>query len=221
MQNCTTFYRPLKGLSIAQQRRLCEDAAERLGLTIATALDTETIEDAREEWIKHLGRRRKEVGMVAKLEVIAETRDTVKRPTADFADAILAAVQTADFVVEAASGITSRDGRAWRELVKHAGATVASGRLLAKRVAADRATKRWAKALPGTVERWRDKRMAAERERWSQHWRDPAYSSARAAFNAFPDALQQEFGSVSTARRIFDERKPGDKSAGGRPRKQP
>lgn len=81
------------------------------------------------------------------------------------------------------------------------------------------ARSRWAKAEPGVVDLWRSPAMDAERKRWGSHWRDPVYPNAQAAFDAFPEELQQQFGSVTTARRIFKHRRPGDPSAGGRPPK--
>jgi hypothetical protein len=219
MQNCSNFYRPLRGLSVEKQRQLCADAASRLNVTITNEYDASEDDAARDEWIKQLERRPRDAAMVAKLEVIGETRQTTKSPTADFASAIMAVAMASDFVVEAASGTTSRNGKSWRDLVKHAAAVVSAGRVMSKRVAKSRAAKRWAKALPGVVERWMHKSKAAERKRWGQHWRDPQYTNEQLAFEALPEALQQEFGSSSTARRIFGKRRPGNKSAGGRPPK--
>jgi hypothetical protein len=216
MKTCTAFYRPLRGLSVAQQRKLCETAAARLGLKIATEYDTTDDPDARDEWIRQLVRRY-DVAMVAKLEVIGETRETTKSPTADFGAAAMAAALAAEYMVEAASGITSKDGAAWQNQVKYAGSVVAAGRILTKRRASNMSAKRWKKAPAGTVERWMHKSKDAERKRWAQHWRDPDHKNDLAAFEALPEELQQEFGSSSTARRIFGKRKPGSKVAGGRP----
>jgi hypothetical protein len=217
MQNCSAFYRPLRGLSVERQRQTCAAAAARLNLTISNEYSATDDDAARDEWIKQLERRPRDAAIVAKLEVIGETRQTTKSPTADFAAAIMAVAMAADFVVEADSGVTSRDGKSWRDLVKHAASVVSAGRAMSKRVAQNRAAKRWAKALPGVVERWQHKSKAAERKRWAQHWRDAAFANEHMAFEAFPEPLQQELGSSSTARRIFGKRKPGSKSAGGRP----
>jgi len=219
MKNCSTFYRPIRGLTSRQQRELCATAASKLGLTVASEYDAAEIDGARDEWVKQLARRR-EVGIVAKLEVVAETRKVVKSPTADYAAALMEAVQASAFIVDAFSGITSRDGRKWRNLVEKGASIVSAGRILTPARARKLVAKRWAKALPGTVEVWLQPHMRPQREALASIWRDSAYANDQEAFEALPVERQQEFGSSSTVRRIFGRRRPRDKSAGGRPRKQ-
>lgn len=84
------------------------------------------------------------------------------------------------------------------------------------------ARKRWdADGHRGVVDKWHSAAMRKELARWQQHWRDPIYSSADAAFEAFPDEIKDEFGSMTTARRVFGRRRPHDPTAGGRPPKKP
>lgn len=81
------------------------------------------------------------------------------------------------------------------------------------------AKKRWENMPPKLVERWSEPNMRRERERWSQHWRDPKFKTGQAAFDALPAALQDEF---RTTRRMYDLFGPRDPtgSKGGRPPKR-
>lgn len=84
------------------------------------------------------------------------------------------------------------------------------------------AHKRWSSLDYRSVkDKWHAPNMRKELSRWQQHWRDPIYSSAEAAFEAFPDEIKAEFGSMTTARRVFGRRRPHDPTAGGRPPKKP
>lgn len=215
MKNCTVYYRALRGLSVEQQRQMCAVAAKRLGVRIAAEYTHREFGDDRDEWIRRT--RCTEIAMVARLEVIAQSRDEVKRPTVDFAAALQDVIQSCERLVEAASGTTSRDGKKWRDLVVSAGNIVAAGRLMTKHRARKMAAKRWANAKPGTVRLWHTPAMADELKRWSQHWRDPQYGNDVEAFEALPPKLRDEIGSPTSARRIFGKRRPGNKSAGGRP----
>jgi hypothetical protein len=77
-----------------------------------------------------------------------------------------------------------------------------------------------AKLHPGVKAHWHSPKMKHALKRWQQHWRDPEFSSARAAFEAMDADVQEEIGSLSTANKIFGPRKPGDPSAGGRGKKR-
>lgn len=173
----------------------------------------------RDYWVRSL--RRDEMALVARLEVIAETRGTVKRPLVDFAATLADIVQRAGVVVDGETGITSADGRRWRDLVEVTARRLATGsRRLPKAKARRMAAVRWARAEQGVVRRWLSPSKAAARAKWAQHYRDPIYPSARAAFEAMPEEIRAELGSLKTAERIFGRRRPGDPSAGGRPAKR-
>lgn len=220
MKNCTIFYRSLVTLPLVEQHDLCRTLAKRLGLHVAAEYTAALPGDGeRDEWIKRT--RRGEVAIVAKLEVIAEPRTVVKRPTVDFGAALQDLIQSCERVVEAASEITSRDGKKWRELVEYAGNLIAAGRVLSPKRAKSMAAKRWAKAEPGIVKKWTSPGMERERKRWGSVWRDPENKNDVAAFNAFPKELRDVFGSPVNARRIFGRRRPDDPSAGGRGQKKP
>lgn len=213
-KNCTVFYRPLRHLPVERQREMCEPIFKRLDAHPVEYIAGEHGDD-RDEWIKRT--RRNEVAVVAKIEIIAEPRTKGRRPSVDFAVAVQELVQQCQYVIEAASGITSKDGAKWKNLLLHAGNLVVAGRVLTPQRAKKMAGKRWAVAEPGVVKRWQSPSMAREHARWSQHWRDPKFKNDEDAFQNFPAELREEFGSPTTARRIFKNRRPGDKSVGGRP----
>lgn len=213
-KNCTVFYRPVRHLSVDQQREMFAPIFKRLDVEPVEYLYGEHGDD-RDEWIART--RKNEVAVVAKIELIAEPRTRVARPSVDFAVAVQELVQQCHYVIEAASGVTSKDGAKWKKLLHHAGNLVVAGRALTPGRAKKMAAKRWEKAEPGVVKRWTSPGMKREHARWSQHWRDPAFRNDEDAFQNFPPELRDEFGSPTTARRVFGPRRPGDKAAGGRP----
>lgn len=78
-----------------------------------------------------------------------------------------------------------------------------------------------ARAHPGVLDRWNDADMKHAKERWGAVWRDPKYRSAKEAFAALPKQVQDDLGTIRTAYRVFDRRKPDDPCAGGRGHKKP
>lgn len=196
-KNIRAYLRPLRDYSLAEQRA----AAEKAGAKVFY-VEGETA-DARAAWLKAL--RSNEIAMLPRLDVLPVLRTpTGARPSVDF-PATLAAVQDRClYIVDATSGITSKDGKRWHELVAWAAHKITVGRALPSKVGRKMARKRWANADPGTVARWLSPHMAAKRHRWSQHWRDPAFGSEQKAFDALPADVKQELGSKSTARRIFN-----------------
>lgn len=218
VENFTVFFRQLRGHSIDHQRKLVAKVLQSLGgKVVAEYVAGETGSGDRDEWIKRT--RPHEGAVVAGLFVIPEPRSECSRPSADYAAALMALVQGCAVVVDAETGITSRDGAKWRELVEKHARKTASGRQMTQGRAKRMAHKRWERAEPGVYERWNSPQMARELERWQQHWRDPQFHSGEAAFAAFPAEIQKEMGSITTVRRIFGRRRPNDPAAGGRPPK--
>lgn len=210
VKNVRAYLRPLKGLPVERQRAMCEAALPGAGITYYDAHE-------REAWLRAL--RSDEIALVARLDVIPEPkRPGIKtRPMTDFSGALAEAQRKAHAVVDAEARLSSRD-TGWRALVEYHGQRIARGaRRLAKKDASRMARTRWDAAEPGTVERWQSPAMRAERERWGQHWRDPRHT-AESAFAALPEALQKEFGSLTTARRIFGRRTTS--KSGRRPKRR-
>lgn len=206
VENVRAYLRAIEGLPIERQRELCAAIA---GATYYEG-------DERDAWVRAL--RRDEMALVARLEVIAQPKTIgSRRPLVDFTATLADLLRKARVVVDAETGITSEDGRRWRDLVEWTAHRIATGkRRLPRKMAKTMAQKRWAAAEPGVVERWKSPAKTKDRERWGQHYRDPSFSSARVAFEAMPEEIRAEIGSLKTAERIFGRRRPGDPSAGGR-----
>lgn len=211
----TIFLRGLRGHPVERQRELIEREIKRRGATVMAEYIAGEAGDDRDEWIKRT--RSNEGAMVAGLYVIPEMAAKGKRPSADLTAALVDLIQRCALVVDAETGISSKDGKRWRELVERSAVKTASGRALSRKRAQKMARKKWEVTGPGAVARWAAPNMRKELARWQQHWRDPIYSSAEAAFAALPDDIRDEFGSITTARRVFGRRKPNDPTAGGRP----
>lgn len=215
----TVFLRALRGHPVEHQRELIEREIKRRGASVMAEYIAGESGDDRDEWIRRT--RANEGAMVAGLYVIPEMAAKGKRPSADLTAALLDIVQRCALVVDAETGVSSKDGKRWRDLVEKSAVKTASGRALSRKKAQKMARTKWAKSSPGVVERWAAPNMRKELARWQQHWRDPIYSSAESAFEAFPDEIKAEFGSMTTARRVFGRRRPHDPTAGGRPPKKP
>lgn len=211
--NVRAYLRPLRGLPVERQREMCEAACPGQTITFYEVHE-------REAWLRAL--RSDEIALVARLDVLAEPkRPGVKtRPMADFSATLSEAQRRAHAVMDAETGASSSDhGSSWRRLVEYTGQRLARGtRRLVKKDAKRMARRRWDAAEPGTVERWQSPAMRSEFARWGQHWRDPSFPNAEAAFAALPEALQKEFGSLTTARRIFGRRTTGKR--GRRPKRR-
>lgn len=210
VKNIRAYLRQLKGLTVERQRAMCEAAFPGTSITYYDAHE-------REAWLRAL--RADEIALVARLDVLPEPkRPGIKtRPMADFSAVLSEAQRRAHTIMDAEARLSSID-KGWRELVEYHGQRIARGhRELPKKRAARMSRKRWDAAEPGVVNRWRSPAMRAEFDRWSQHWRDPQHTAAT-AFAALPEYLQKEFGSLTTARRIFGPRTTG--KLGRRPKRR-
>jgi hypothetical protein len=217
VETCTAFYRALRGHGIEHQRKLIEAAVARRGWRIVAEYTAGESGDDRDEWIRRT--RATEGAVVAGLYVIPEPASTGpkgKRPSADYAASLMALVQGCAIVVDAESGLTSKDGAKWRALVEQHARKTAAGRKMTRKAARAMAKQRWKDKPPPLKAKWSESNMRRERERWSQHWRDPKFTTGQAAFDALPAALQDEF---RTTRRMYDLFGPRDPtgSKGGRP----
>ena len=212
-RNIRAYLRAINGLSVDRQREMCERASGGAHVTYYDGHE-------REAWIRAL--RSDEAALVARLEIIPEPkRPDGLRPAVDFVAAMSELLRRSAVLIEAETGTTSADGAKWRRLVEYTGTRVASGmRRLPRKRAKAMSSVRWGKADRGVKAKWLSSGMRAELARWGQHWRDPKYQSAEAAFRALPDEMQLEFRSVHMMRAIFGGRRPGDPSAGGRPPKR-
>lgn len=218
VKNARVFYRPLRGYSLDKQRAA---VTKRFGTQIQMAeyIAIRDRNDERDQWLKDL--RVDEVAVVPRLDVLSHRRANGRlRPMVDFATTLAALNdrKRCAFVVDAESGLTSSDGKKWLALVEWAANRVTSGRELSPRIAAKMAKTRWERAEPGVVELWHSPHMVDDLKRWGAVWRDPIYKNDREALAAMSDEVQQQVSSPFTARKIFGQRRPGQK-AGGRPKK--
>lgn len=215
----TAFVRGLRDFSADHQRKLIAKAVAALGGKVVAEYDAATQPGERDEWIKRT--RPAEGAIVAGLYVIPEPPVPKVRPSADFVMALQWLATSCAIIVDAETMTTSRDGQAWLDLIKSAAGKTAKGRQLTPRRGREMAKKRWAKAEPGAVERWKSPAMQHAVKRYSAIWRDPVNKNDAAAFLAMPADVQRDLGSPTTARRVFGRRKPDNPAAGGRGKKRP
>lgn len=213
----SAFVRGLRGHSVEHQRKLIAAYVQQRGGRIVSEYTAGASGSDRDEWIKRV--RSDEAAIVAGLFVIAEPAAKGRRPTADFARAMVSVISRAGVVICAHSGVSSTDGEAWEALIERDGVKVAVGRQLSRKRAQAMHRKSRERASPAVIAEWSAPNMRAELARWSQWWRDPQFPSALAAYEAMPDDVRERIGSLTTARRLFGRRRPGDPKAGGRPLK--
>lgn len=216
-KNIVTLYRAMAGLPVARQREACHEAAKQLGCKIIAEYTVGELGGDAEEWRKAL--RPKDAAMVAVLQVIPDQRRPGYRPSTALTK-VLADLCVRDItVLVAMRNVSSEDDARWASEVASAHDAVSSGRQLTPRQARKMAAKSVANRAPGASNRWLADAMTPAREAMARIWRDPVYPNASAALAAMPKDVKSDIGSVETAYRIFGRRAPGDKSAGGRPRK--
>lgn len=213
--NYVAFYRPLRSYTKESQSHAVRAWIDANGGKLVAEYTAGEHGDDLMEWQRRT--RSTEGAIVADLWAIPEMRTPGTRPTSIYSATLAALTATCAVIVEARTGITSRDGAKWRDAVEAGANKIANGRERPKGHGRKMARARWAKATPGIVEHWLSANMDAERERWQNHWQNrKKYASATAAFDALPANLQAEFGSARTAYRIFGPRDP-DRQIGGRP----
>lgn len=220
LKNIRVYLRAAKGYSLERQRADCEAAIAALDLPhvvyaqggLGGGLDD------RERWITAL--RSDEIAVVPRLDLIARPKvESGRRPLVDFTVALATIRERSAYLLEACTGVTSDDGKRWLARVEASANLIAHGRTLrsatAKKMAAKSAKVRRKASI---VRQWRLPDRASDLLRWQQHWRDPAYSNAEEAWDALPDDVRADLGSIGTARRVLGRRLPGKRNI-GRPRK--
>lgn len=209
------YVRSMPRMSEGEQRRICEAWIEASGIKSHVVY----VEGAsgRDAWLRAL--RDDEVACVARLDVLAKPRAAGVRPSADFTTTLAAITARCAFIVDASAEVTSRDGKRWLDVVEWAANHIAKGRRTLTRKQAQKMARARKKSPPGVVEHWHSPGMAKQLARWGAIWRDVTkYPNQDAAFAAMDQAVQDEINSPWTARKVFGPRRPGDKTAGGRPK---
>lgn len=211
------FFREAGTWPVAEQRRVCEAWAKQHGFKITSVYDATEIAGSRDQLVDHV--RSHEGVIVAALWLIAEPGKGALKPTADQTRALGHLEQRARIVVEASTGITSMD-KGWPDRKAEAIHYIAVGK---RRISPrpKRVVKKPSKrAAPGTADRWRDPANAAMLAKWQTHWTSRKFATAEDAYNALPNYVRDQVGSLRQMSEIFGPRHMGDKRAGGRPRKQ-
>lgn len=212
MKNLRAYLQPLRNLPIETQREMARD----VGITVIYELDEAGASlDSREMWIKSL--RPGDVAWVPRLDGLAlpKRRRKGKRATTDLSGAIAEILGRGAVIEDGTAGVTSRDGKAWRERVEWAMREVAKGR--PSRAKATKAGRKGGATIKARaiMTLWQSPGKAKDRERWGAVWRDTKYPNAQAAADAMPEPLT---GRVHLCRRIFKRRDPLAKFTGGRPK---
>ncbi|MDX2289697.1 MAG: hypothetical protein NW217_12850 [Hyphomicrobiaceae bacterium] len=205
------YIRPIPGLPIERQRQMARDAG-------CDAIYEWEGGVGRLDWIK--GLRSGDTAWVPSLLVLTTPpgqRDGTK-PSAELAAIISAALGRGAVIVEAVTGRTSRDKCEWAERVQQAVAHASQGeRPLAVRKHQTRQATA-ARVAAGVTARWLALKGSAEYEQARAIWTSAAYETWEQARAALPDDELRRLSRPSLYA-IFDARRPGDKRAGGRPRK--
>lgn len=215
MQNRRAYLRDVGNVPIEQQKWMATDAQITVVYEHGEAGRNY---DVRSAYVRAL--RAGDEAWVPRLDVLvlpkAERAGT--RATTDLASVIADILGRGAIIVEGATGITSRDGSKWKERVEWAMRQAGAGRMTrakAKRIGAKGGAVVKAKAV---ATRWLAPAMKREREQWASVWRDPVHNNDDQAASAID--VPELRGRKWLCRRIFGARRPGDKRAGGRPRKK-
>jgi hypothetical protein len=205
------YLRGIPALPIERQREMATEAvAERIyewgqhGRKI----------NMRDMWINSL--RAGDTAWLPDIRVLVLPKPPRKGgPMRDLGAAIAAVMATGAIIVDARAGVRSNDRKLWQNHVQWALDTARNSERNQKRSKAN--SKRRVPILRALSVKWRSDLMAKQRAQAARIWRDPIYTTAEAAQAALPEELQKV--SKRTLYTIFGVRSPGDKRAGGRPRK--
>lgn len=200
------YIAPVPGLSVETQRRMADD----FGCSVVFEHGETRGIDARHQWL--LKMRPGDVAWVPDLRVLVRRARDLNgvRPSADVASVLAAVPATGAVLVEARTGIRS-DSREWPARVAELVGRVNSIHRSRRKALASARKARAARPL-GIVTRY--KADPEFLKRWGPVWRDPRHATAEAARDALPEELRGL--SIASLYRLFEGRRPGDPSAGGR-----
>lgn len=164
-------------LPLDVQKFKIEKAANELGLEVrwyvgkdATKKKSKsTVHAERELWIKQL--RKDEVGIISNLAVLRLTTKQLGGidPKSDFAG-MFATIEAA-FLMEADTGLTSKDKVAWREAVTLVANNPPPGTNgISSERASEIATEGWKTRNRGVVATWKSEARETERKHLIRHW---------------------------------------------------
>lgn len=210
MQNRRAYLQAVRNLPIETQREM----AKASGITVVYEFGEGGANSrSRDHWVGSL--RAGDEAWVARLDALAlpkRARGHV-RASADLSAVIADILGRGAVIVDGMTGVTSRDGKRWKERVAWALAEVAKGR--PSRAKAQKAGRvRGAQITARAIEAaWKSPAFAAKRRELEPIWRDPIRTDWDAAAAAMPEPFT---GRKWLCYRVFGARDPIKKRRGGR-----
>ncbi len=184
-------------LPVDVQTSAIQEIADNMGLRVewyGVDPNEDTVKE-RELWAHQV--RCTEIGMVHSLPVLRLTGKQLKGkdPKADFAGFM--ASLNAMYLMEANTGLTSKDRAKWRAQVSEVTTKPPPGtRSLSKKEASEMAKAGWKTRKKGVVTTWKSKARAKQRAHLVRHWK--ASDSARVAHETLPEFVHDmEYGVYS------------------------
>lgn len=165
------FVRSLRDWSAASQVKVAVAWCEARGVSHVIY---DAKEHGRDAWLRAL--RETEAAVLPGLDVLAEMRPVVKRPTIDLASTLSRVVARAALVVDARLGVTSDDNCAWPTAVEAGMNRVSSGRTLTRRKARAMGKKGAAVTSGRSIRReWESRDREEDLERQRHIWTSSRY----------------------------------------------
>lgn len=215
------YIRSIPGLPVAKQRQMAEDARCHVIFEFGTSK-----RDLRDDWMRSL--RAGDTAWLPSilcLVVPPDARPKRFRPVADLGAVLAELCSRGVIIYDAKADLQSVNPdnsedlttpRLWADHVRWAMERASQGERSLASLA--RARKKAAGLRePGIVARWKARAKAADLKAARMIWTSSMFSSDVEAAAALPEDLAKLSG--PTLRRILGRRRPGDKRAGGRPRK--
>lgn len=213
MKTRRAYLRPVIGLPIETQEEMAK--AAKCGV-VYKHREFGKDRDSRELWINSL--RDGDKAWVPRLDVLVRPSAELGRTrvSIDLASCLASIAARGATVVDGASGITSRDGQAWTNLVSSTLKRAHMAHRSRKKISATLAKARAARAPRGMRVKWDAPAMAAEKRKAQIIWQSTAFTSDEDARAALPDELQRV--GFKTIRDILGGRRVKRKGMGGRPK---
>jgi hypothetical protein len=207
------FIRAVKGLSVETQEAMAK--AAKCGVIYRHG-EFGKSQDARALWINSL--RPGDEAKVARLDVLVRPRSELGnvRVSVDLATCLASIAAKGATVVDMSTGITSRDGERWANLVETTLRRSHMAQRSQRKISASLAKARAARPPIGLQAKWLAPAMEKERRKAQIIWQSAAFTSDEEAQAALPEELQAT--SLPTVRRILGGRRPSRKGMGGRPK---
>lgn len=208
-----TFVRAAGSYTADKQRDEINAWLKQHGGKVETEYDAAELPGAVDEWATRTAKT--EGAIVAALWLLPEGKASGTRPVVQMTRILGEVSRRAMLVVEASTGMTSRHAK-WPERCAEAVDYLSRGkRKLSTAQAKAMAKRALEKSPPGAVERWHDRANASRLKALRTHWLSREFSSGVEAYNALPDDIRRDVGSIRMLYKICGPRG----GHGGRPPK--